>query len=214
MKVLVAYASAHGSTAEVARFVGRTLDVYDVEVTVAHANTVTDVATYDVIVMGSAVHGSMWLPSLSQFMFRFEEVLAEKQLYLWLSCIIVLEDNGREKAIEKYIWQEALNRLKLSQDRLQVFAGKMDWSQIEGNEKWILSHHYEGKELPGRVRGDYRNWQAIAQWVHTIAEVQQFPLDFSDVHDNDETTVKDETVTEEDVKNLAWPDNPGESASI
>lgn len=213
MKILVAYASAHGSTAEVARFIGRALDVYDVDVTVAHADTVTDVSSYDAVVMGSAVHSSMWLPSLSQFMFRFEDELAEKQLYLWLSCIIVLEDNGHEKAREKYIWREAIDRLKLSEDRLQIFAGKMDWSEIEGGEKWILSSHYEGKELPGRVRGDYRNWQEIANWVHTIAEDQQLPLDFSEVHGSS-TAVKHETITEEEVENLAWPDNPGETAPL
>lgn len=213
MKALVTYASAHGSTAEVARFIGRVFDVYDVDVTVAHADTITDVGVYDLVVMGSAVHSSMWLPSLSQFMFRFEDELANKQSYLWLSCIIVVEPDGYNKALENYIWNEALDRLKLPRERVQIFAGKMDWDGIEGNEKWILSSHYEGKELPGRVRGDYRDWQVIANWAHAVAEAQQFPLDFSAMQGVSNTT-KDETITEEEVENLAWPDNPGESAPV
>jgi len=213
MKVLVTYASAHGSTAEVATYIGRVLDVYDVEITVAHADTITDISDFDAFVLGSAIHSSMWLPSLSQFMFRFEKELSEKPIFLWLNCIIVLEEGGKEKAMTKYLWQEALDRLNLSREHIAIFAGKMDWSQIRGDEKWILSSRYEGKELPGRVKGDYRNWQEISTWVHLVAEQLGMPLDFSPIHDVSATT-KDETVTEEDVEQLSWPDNPGESASL
>ncbi len=212
-KVLVTYASAHGSTAEVATFIGRVLGVYDIEVTVAHADTIKDVTPYDVVLMGSAVHSSMWLPSLSQMMFRFEKELAEKTIYMWLSCIIVLEDGGREQALNKYLWTEALNRLNIATDHIEVFAGKMDWSHIEGNEKWILSSRYEGKELPGRVRGDYRDWKAIASWIHRLAEEQNFPLDFTKVHVVS-TSTKAETITEDEVDQLTWPDNPGESSAL
>lgn len=213
MKVLVTYASAHGSTAEVATFIGRVLNVYDVQVTVAHADTVADISDYDAFVLGSAVHSSMWLPSLSQFMFRFEKELANKPVYMWLNCIIVLEEGGEATAMDKYLWSEALERLNLSREQVAIFAGKMDWSTIRGDEKWILSSRYEGNELPGRVKGDYRDWNNIAAWAHHVAEQLDLPLDFSPIH-TITTSTKNETITEKDVETLSWPDNPGEAAPL
>lgn len=213
MKILVAYASAHGSTAEVAMFIGRVLDVYDVDVTVAHADTVDDVSPYDVFVLGSAIHSSMWLPSLSQFMFRFEDQLSQKPIYMWLNCIIVLEEGGEEQARKSYVWDEALKRLNLDREQIAFFPGKLNWDEVKGSEKWILSARYEGKKLPGQARGDYRDWQEIAKWAHQIASKLDLPLNFDDIHKKPVTT-KDETVTEEDVEKRAWPDNPGEASGL
>lgn len=215
MKVLVAYASVHGSTAEVAAFIGRTLDVYDLDVTVAHADTVPSITDYDVIIMGSAVHASMWLPSLSQFMFRFEKELVDKTKYLWLNCIIALEEGGEEKAYQLYLWDEALQRLNLTRDNVRIFAGKLDWNQINRDERWLIATNYEGKELPGNQQGDYRDWVMIGNWVHQVAREFSAGLAFPEVQaPNSTLRVKNETVTEEDVNSLAWPDNPGEGAGL
>jgi menaquinone-dependent protoporphyrinogen oxidase len=214
MKILVAYASAHGSTAEVAAFIGRVLDVYDADVTVAHADEVTSVDEYDVFVLGSPIHSSMWLSSLSQFMFRFEEKLGPSPVYLWINCLIVLEENGYDKVMKTYLWDEALDKLGVKRPEIGVFAGKLDWQRISGSEKWLMSNNYEGKELPGNMRGDFRDWKAIAAWAHDVAQTMHANMHLEAVHEEDHPTVKDETVTEEDVQNLHWPDNPGESGSI
>jgi menaquinone-dependent protoporphyrinogen oxidase len=214
MKILVAYASAHGSTAEVAAFIGRVLSVYDAEVTVEHADMVKSVDEYDMFILGSPIHSSMWLPSLSQFMFRFEEKLSNSSVYLWISCLIVLEEGGYDKVISSHMWDEALDKLGVARPDIGVFAGKLDWQRISGNEKWLMSNNYEGKELPGNMRGDYRNWKEIAAWTHDIAQKMRERTDMDPVHADDHPMVKDETITEEGVKNLHWPDNPGETGSI
>lgn len=213
MKLLVTYASPHGSTAEVATFIGRALQTYDIEVVVSHADDVTDVSDYDAFMIGSAIHSSMWLPSISRFMFRFEHELAQKPIYMFLMCIIALEEDGRQKARGKYLWTEALERLNIPMENIEFFAGKLDWSRISGDERWLISTRYEGVELPGRTQSDYRDWKKIAAWVHDVAHRLELPLDLS----NSETitkTTKDETITEEGVENLEWLDNPGEIAAI
>jgi menaquinone-dependent protoporphyrinogen oxidase len=214
MKILVTYASAHGSTAEIATFIGRVLDVYSADVTVAHADTVESVDEYDAFVLGSPIHSSMWLPSLSQFMFRFEEKLTNSPVYLWINCLIVLEEGGYDKVMEHYLWDEALKKLGVARGDVGVFSGKLDWNRISGNEKWLMSNNYEGKELPGNMRGDYRDWKAIAAWVHGLAQAMHEKMALNPVQTGETPMVKDETITEEEVKNLSWPDNPGESGSI
>lgn len=213
MKVLVAYASPHGSTAEIAAFIGRTLQTYDVDVVVAHADDVTDVSEFDKFILGSAVHSSMWLPSLSRFMFRFENELSQKPSYLFLTCIIALEEGGREKALSDYVWAEALDRLNIPRENVEVFAGKLDWDYISGDERWLISVRYEGQEIPSRSQSDYRDWKQIAAWTHDVAQSEQMPLNLSESASIQKTT-KDETITEEEVENLEWLDNPGEVAAI
>ncbi|MEL6148865.1 MAG: flavodoxin domain-containing protein [Chloroflexota bacterium] len=215
-KLLVTYASPHGSTAEVATFAGHLLNAYDVEIDVKHADEVTDVSAYDAFILGSAVHASMWLPSISRLMFRFEKELSQKPIYLFMMCIIVLEEGGREKALETFVWKEALERLNLSRDNIEVFAGRLDWSQTSGDERWMISTRYEGNELPGRNQADYRDWQAIAAWFHKIANDLELPINLSEapIAPDIKRTTKDETMTREDVDNLTWADNPGEVAPI
>ena len=53
MKILIAHASAHGSTREVGEFIGRMLRAYDAEVTVANVKDVQDVTGYDAFIPGA-----------------------------------------------------------------------------------------------------------------------------------------------------------------
>jgi len=212
-KLLVAYASPHGSTAEVATFMGRLLKAYDVEVDVKHADNVEDVSKYDAFLLGSAVHASMWLPSISRFMFRFEEELAQKPIFMFLMCIIVLEEGGREKALSTFVWKEALEKLNISRENIEAFAGVLDWEKTDGDERWMISVRYEGKELPGRNNSDYRDWQKLAAWTHEVATKMQLPLNLAEGPTISKTTV-DETITKEEVEKLEWSENPGETAAI
>lgn len=213
MKLLVTYASPHGSTAEMAAFVGRAMQPFDVDVVVQHADDVHDISEYDAFMIGSAIHSSMWLPSISRFMFRFEKELSQKPIFMFLACVIVLEEGGREKAREHYVWKEALERLNIPLDNIKFFAGKLDWSRISGDERWLISVRYEGKELPSRSQADYRDWQRIAAWTHEVAHELGLPLDLSESTSINKI-VREETITEEEVQNLTWSDNPGETAAI
>jgi menaquinone-dependent protoporphyrinogen oxidase len=56
MKVLVAYASKRGSTAEIAEAVAKTLGEAGLEVDCHESNDVSDVSPDDAVVLGSAVY--------------------------------------------------------------------------------------------------------------------------------------------------------------
>ena len=90
MNVLVAYASQHGSTGEVAQFIGDVLKEHDINVTVMPVEQVQSVADYDAFVLGSPIYGGMWLTGLSQFIEKFKVELAAKPVHLWIMCIRVL----------------------------------------------------------------------------------------------------------------------------
>src|SRR3954447_17805409 len=60
MKILVAYASEHGATREIAEHIGRALGDAGLDVDVRDADDVNDVAPYDAAVIGSAVYMRPW----------------------------------------------------------------------------------------------------------------------------------------------------------
>ena len=95
MKILVAYASAHGTTGEIATFISNTLEVYGADVTHASVETIEDIKGYDAFILGSAIHEGIWLRSMMLFIDKFEAELAQKPVYFFISCIRIVEADGR-----------------------------------------------------------------------------------------------------------------------
>lgn len=168
MKILIAYATAHGSTREVGEFIGRALRAYEVEVTVANVKEVQSVAGYDAFVLGSAIHGSLWLQEMCVFIDQFHDKLAEKPAYFWINCIRALEADGREHALKYYFDYKSLNSINVRDPA--VFTGKLNTLENNQNEQWFLIANYDGKLTPGNLNHDYRDWGAIAAWANKLAK--------------------------------------------
>jgi flavodoxin len=70
MKILVVYATRAGSTAEVAQAIGQELCAAGAEAVVhevGRAEHVADLATFESVVLGSAMRYGAWLPEMTQF---------------------------------------------------------------------------------------------------------------------------------------------------
>jgi len=168
MKILVAYATAHGSTAEVAEFIGKTLQDREFDVTVANVEQVNDAEAYDVFILGSAIHGGMWLTEMSRFLEQFATILIERPVFFFMTCIRVLEDGGYKHAVENYINREMLERFDMQE--LTAFAGKLDLTRIDWDERWTLAARYDGSAAPGSYNRDYRDWEVIRKWTSRVAD--------------------------------------------
>jgi menaquinone-dependent protoporphyrinogen oxidase len=167
MKILVTYASAHGSTGEIAAFIARLVQVYSAEVDCLPVDAVKDIRGYDVLVAGSAIHDGMWLQGLSVFFERFAGELAQKPMYLFITCIRVLEKGGYYHALNNYLHAHTLEKFNVRDTT--AFAGKVKLDTIDWNERWLLALRYDGAELPRHLNTDYRDWYAIASWANKIA---------------------------------------------
>jgi menaquinone-dependent protoporphyrinogen oxidase len=167
MKILVAYATAHGSTKEVAQFIGRVLSTYNAEVSVANVVDVQSVDGYDAYVLGSAIHASLWLQEMCTFFDRFGDPLSRKPMYFWITCIRALEEDGKKHALQYYFDYKLLEDYQVQE--FAVFTGKLDTHEITRQEQWFLAANYDGKLMPGNINHDYRDWKAIAAWANNIA---------------------------------------------
>lgn len=83
--VLVAYASAHHSTEEIAAAIADTLHSGDLEVDLRPAGEVRDVTPYRAVVLGSAVYMLRWLKPALDLLRRRQADLAARPTWLFAS---------------------------------------------------------------------------------------------------------------------------------
>lgn len=167
MNILVAYASAHGSTAQVALKIGQLLGEKGVNAVVANVKDVRSIHEFDGVVLGSAIHNGTVLKEMNAFIRAFASELKSKHIYLWLNCVRVLEQYGEAHVLDNYLDHELLDPLRILD--IAVFAGKLDLASVDWDERWALAARYDGSTWPSNFDGDYRDWNKINAWAVQVA---------------------------------------------
>ena len=165
-KVLVAYGTKYGATAEIAEKIGEVLRQTGLPTDVLTADRVGDLGLYKAVVLGSAVYMGQWRKEASKFLTANEAALAQKPMWLFSSG-----PTGEGDPLELVQGWRLPGKLQPIADRIgardvAVFQGAVDANKLNFLEKWILKN----VKSPA---GDFRNWEAIAAWAATIAEELQ-----------------------------------------
>jgi menaquinone-dependent protoporphyrinogen oxidase len=164
MNVLVAVASRHGSTREIAQAVAVELRHAGHSVDVRDARHVDDVGPYGAVIIGSAVYMGNWLSEGSQLVDRARTQLAALPVWLFSSGPIGATD-PKPKGDPSHI-DELAKSIQARGHR--SFVGKLDKGHLGMGERLIA----------GVVRtpaGDFRDWDAIRGWARDIAAALQTP---------------------------------------
>jgi menaquinone-dependent protoporphyrinogen oxidase len=161
-QTLIAYASKYGSTKEIAEGIARVLQAQGIATTVQVAGDVRSVASYDAVVVGSAVYGGTWLPEAANFIEQFKDDLARKEVWVFSSGPATHEDPvtvlGGWHVPENLKTALALIRPQA----VALFSGKIDASKLSAQD-YLVSSSLRG------TSGDYRNWSVIEGWAEEIA---------------------------------------------
>ena len=169
MRVLVAYATDHGSTRGVADRIADRLQQHRVDAEARAVADVLEVSRYEAVVLGSAIHGGQWLPLARQFAERNAALLREWPV--WLFSVSTLGDEesmfpprvaDRLRAWRKETPEAAGMRRLLHPREHRNFAGAIARSH------WPASGRAFFWATGGRY-GDHRNWPAIDAWADRIA---------------------------------------------
>lgn len=168
MKILVAYASAHGTTTEVAEFISNSLAVYGADAIHKPVEAIESVKEYDAFVLGTAIHEGIWLRNMMLFIDKFEAELAQKPVYFFVTCIRLVEPDGYEHVMKHYMDAKTLEKLNVK--NVAAFGGAIRLKDIDWNERWTLGLRYDGTNLQARLNADYRDWYAIGTWATGIAK--------------------------------------------
>jgi menaquinone-dependent protoporphyrinogen oxidase len=164
-KILVAFASRTGSTAGVAKAIGKTLSESGAEVDVLPMQEVKDLAPYRAVVAGSAVQGKQWLPEAMQFMRTFRGPLSQRPFAAFSVCMTLAMRSGEQYRPHVAEWLGPVRSLVRPVSE-GLFAGVLDIGKIPSlgdRLKFRLSVVF-------RVwsEGDHRDWEAIREWAVSL----------------------------------------------
>ncbi len=163
MDVLVAYATKHGATTEIAEKIAQVLRQAGLEADVLPADRVNDLSAYQGIVLGSAVYIGRWRKEAAKFLEANEKALAERPVWLFSSG-----PTGEEDPAELLDGWRLPEGLQPVADRVQprdvaVFHGALDKSKLNLIEKFMIN-------MVKAPVGDFRDWETITAWAGTIAD--------------------------------------------
>jgi menaquinone-dependent protoporphyrinogen oxidase len=159
MTVLVASASRHGSTTEIAAAIGRVLRERGVDVQVENVENVDSLAPYDAVVLGSAVYVGHWLEPAQRFVELHADELAGKRTWLFSSGPV--GDPPKPSPASAVDIEDVVSRTAPEEHR--VFGGKIDRKELGLAERAIV------RAVRAR-EGDYRDWRAIRSFGEEIAQ--------------------------------------------
>jgi menaquinone-dependent protoporphyrinogen oxidase len=158
MKILIAFASRHGSTREIAQELAQELRVAGHSVRVRPIDEVTDIEQYDAAIIGSAVYMGNWLPEARRFVDEHRAHLAGMPIWLFSSGPLGADD-PQPKGDPAHI--DALMQATQAHGH-RVFIGKLDRSGLGPAERLLA-------RVVKAPKGDFRDWDAIRAWAREIA---------------------------------------------
>ncbi|MFN0280831.1 MAG: flavodoxin domain-containing protein [Kineosporiaceae bacterium] len=158
-RVLVAAASRHGSTREMAAAIGEAIASAGIDATVARIEDDPAVAGYDAVVLGSAVYIGHWVEAARRFVEAHRAELAGVPTWLFSSGPIgspAKPDDARAVDVSAIVEMTGAREHRL-------FAGRLDTNLLGFGERAVI-HAVRARP------GDYRDWDEIRAWGAGIAE--------------------------------------------
>jgi menaquinone-dependent protoporphyrinogen oxidase len=156
-RVLVAHASRHGSTAEIAEAIGAQLRGHRLEVDVRAMHEVDTVYPYDAYVLGSAVYMGSWLREARHFVDEHYELISTRPAWIFSSGPIGDPPSAGAETFDATDLTADLHAVEH-----KLFDGRLDHHALRLGERALT----RAMRVPD---GDYRDWAAISSWADEIA---------------------------------------------
>jgi menaquinone-dependent protoporphyrinogen oxidase len=159
-KVLVAYGTRAGSTAGVAERVAEVLNRNGFAAEAVRAKDVRDIASYDAVVMGSAVRAGKLMPEALRFLDKNKAALGAKPFAAFVVCLTMKESDKKNQATAGAYLDPVRLRIKPLSEGL--FAGVLNFDKLGFVWRAMMKSM---KAEPG----DFRKWDDVEAWAATIA---------------------------------------------
>jgi menaquinone-dependent protoporphyrinogen oxidase len=163
-RLLVAYATKHESTAEIAQAIGTVLrTTTPAQVDVMPVNDAPAPSSYDAVVLGSAVYMAQWQPEAAAYLRTHADALARRPLWLFSSGPI--GEPGSPSTQQGWLFPQDLLPLarSLNPRDFAVFAGRLDPAGLTLLERGVM-------KLVRAPAGDFRDWDLIRAWAERIGQ--------------------------------------------
>ena len=165
VRVLIAYGSRMGSTAEIAEAIGRELRAHGAEVDVVPAERVDSVRAYESVIVGSAIYAGRWRRAPLNLLRRNTIDLMHRHVWLFQSGL---------SAVGPGPWKDATPPAVARLARIigaanpVAFPGRLTRETARGVIPRLFAR--------GPGAGDHRDWDRIRGWAADVAR-QIVPAD-------------------------------------
>jgi len=156
-RVLVAFASQGGSTAEIAQTVGIVLLEAGCDIDVRPARQVDRLTGFTAVVVGSGLYHGAWLPEAFKFLQRHRVTLGGVPVWLFDSGPLDCSAEGRLLPLPTGVANLARS---IGARGHNTFGGKLGITGLSLEERMLV--------LEGHG-GDYRNFDDVRSWATQIA---------------------------------------------
>jgi menaquinone-dependent protoporphyrinogen oxidase len=163
---LVAYATKHGSTAEIAEAIGETLRKRGIPTVVAPADAVRSIDEFGLVVVGSAVYMFRWQGAAIDFLKRFDRQLRDRPTWLFASGPTGGTPKDDARVAEILATQPAPSghvaklAARIEARGYRTFGGRVTSDMGGIFERWV-------------PKGDWRDFDAVVDWANAIADSVQ-----------------------------------------
>jgi menaquinone-dependent protoporphyrinogen oxidase len=161
--VLVAYASKHGGTAEIADGIAAAISASGDTARVLPAEDVHDLAPFDAVVLGSAVYRGRWRGEARGFLKRHGNALRERPTWLFSSGPTGGTPNADAAVLRamQSVESPLPKELRSAVEKIPVrghatFPGRVNERMTGLLERWM-------------PRGDWRDFDRVRAWGTSIA---------------------------------------------
>jgi menaquinone-dependent protoporphyrinogen oxidase len=158
-KILIAYATRCGSTAEVAKAMADVLRELGAKVDVQPLEAVKDLDIYRAAIVGTAIRVGACLPETKRFVEIHRDALAGMPVALFCVCLAIKEaDPEQRQPVEEYLipLREVVTPLREGH-----FAGVMDYKKLPFFVRLMM-------RMMNLEQGDFRDWDAIRTWAQEV----------------------------------------------
>ena len=157
-RILIAYASATGSTAEVAAEIGKTISEIGYRVEVEPIREKPALNSFDAVLLGSAVYYSNWLPEAVEFVQVNQEALKRVPVAVFTVHIQNLGDEDPSRR-NRLAYLNEIRPLLQPVDEA-FFAGRFDRRGAK-----IMFPGLIARFVPTM---DLRDWEKILSWAQSV----------------------------------------------
>jgi len=158
--IMIAYASKYGTTEEVAKRIAQSLQKKSgKEVAVKPIAEIADLGKPEAVIVGSPLYHGGWLPEAVAFVHKNSATLSH--IPTWLFSVGPLATELKDD--EEQPFELAEFREKIDPRHHTVFHGALKHSKLDRRDRMTM-------KAAGAREGDFRDWDAIAAWVDTVAE--------------------------------------------
>ena len=153
-KILLAYGTASGSTAEVAQAIAEEMQTSGVVVDIKPVEAVRDITGYNAVVLGTAVRMFRILGKTRRFLRKHRKALSQVPVAYFLVCLTMGEETP-ENIQKATNYAKPMVNIKAPVS-LGLFGGCVDHEKLTD---------FFGKSMKSVPEQDHRDWEKIQGWA-------------------------------------------------